>query len=143
MGLDLDTMARLNREVLDGGFHMVKDDELQVFADDEAFRAHVAAMVAARDAASARTGERKAYLANLICEPGELEARWRIACDMGADAVLVEVGFISHPVEGKRLSEAHYQQRLAEAIAGGIGDFWKEQLKRDAPGQRVAKPGGG
>lgn len=108
VGLDLDTMARLNREVLDGGFHMVKDDELQVFADDEAFRAHVAAMVAARDAASARTGERKAYLANLICEPGELEARWRIACDMGADAVLVApaiqgLGVLPHLARQRRL----------------------------------------
>lgn len=92
VGLDTDTMARLNRDVLEGGFHLVKDDELQVFADDRAFRDHVRAMVAARDAARAATGERKGYLANLICEPWELQARWDIACELGADAVLVAPG---------------------------------------------------
>lgn len=108
VGLDLDTMARLNRDVLGGGFHMVKDDELQVFADDDAFRVHVAAMVAARDAAAADTGERKAYLANLICEPDELAARWDIACGLGADAVLVApaiqgLGVLSHLARQRRV----------------------------------------
>ncbi len=89
VGLEADAMAGLNRAVLEGGFHMVKDDELQVFADDAAFREHVRAMVAARDAAREATGERKGYLANLICEPWELQARWDIACECGVDAVLV------------------------------------------------------
>jgi ribulose 1,5-bisphosphate carboxylase large subunit-like protein len=108
VGLDRDTMAHLNQDVLSGGFHMVKDDELQVFADDDAFRAHVQAMVAARDAAAAASGERKAYLANLICEPGELEPRWRIACEAGADAVLVApaiqgLGVLSQLARQRRL----------------------------------------
>jgi ribulose-bisphosphate carboxylase large chain len=89
VGLDDATMARLNRDVLVGGFHLVKDDELQVFADDRAFRIHVQAMVEARDTARQRTGEHKGYLANLICEPDELQARWEIASDLGVDGVLV------------------------------------------------------
>ena len=89
VGLEADTMAGLNRAVLEGGFHLVKDDELQVFADDAVFREHVRAMVAARDAARETTGERKGYLANLICEPGELQARWDIVCEYDVDAVLV------------------------------------------------------
>ena len=89
VGLDTATMAGLNRTVLDGGFHLVKDDELQVFRDEAAFRAHVQAMLAARDAASEATGERKGYMANLICEPDELQQRWDIACTLGVDAVLV------------------------------------------------------
>ncbi len=92
VGLDIPTMAGLNRAVLEGGFHLVKDDELQVFADEAAFRAHVQAMLAARDAARASTGQRKGYLANLICEPDELQARWEIACTLGVDAVLVAPG---------------------------------------------------
>ena len=89
VGLDEDTMARLNHDVLVGGFHLVKDDELQVFPDNDVFRAHVQRMVGARDAARERTGERKGYLANLICEPDELAERWDIACTLGVDAVLV------------------------------------------------------
>lgn len=89
VGLSTATMAALNRDVLTGGFHLVKDDELQVFADGEAFRTHVQAMVAARDVARDLTGERKGYLANLICEPEELAERWDIVQQAGVDAVLV------------------------------------------------------
>lgn len=89
VGLSIDTMARLNHDVLVAGFHLVKDDELQVFADFDGFRAHVLAMVAARDAARRATGERKGYLANLICEPWELQERWQFVCEAGVDAVLV------------------------------------------------------
>lgn len=89
VGLDQATMARLNYEVLGGGFHLVKDDELQSFPDNRAFREHVVAMLAARDRARAETGERKGYLANLICEPDELAERWQIVNELGVDAVLV------------------------------------------------------
>jgi len=89
VGLDTGTMARLNREVLVGGFHLVKDDELTCFPDDAAFRDHLGAMLRARDEAREITGEPKAYIANLICEPEELEARWDLACELGVDGVLV------------------------------------------------------
>lgn len=89
VGLDIPTMAGLHRDVLVGGFHLVKDDELQVFADTRVFRKHVQAMVAARDEARDRTGEFKGYLANLICEPWELAERWDILDEFDVDAVLV------------------------------------------------------
>lgn len=89
VGLDIPTMAGLHRDVLVGGFHLVKDDELQGFADNEVFREHVQAMVAARDEARERTGEFKGYLANLICEPWELAERWDILDEFGVDAALV------------------------------------------------------
>ncbi len=38
-------------------------------------------------------------------------------------AVLVEVGFLSNPQEKRLLSEADYQQRIADAIALGVADF--------------------
>ena len=41
------------------------------------------------DRARDRSGEPKAYLANLICEPDELPARWELCCRMGVDAVTV------------------------------------------------------
>ena len=89
VGLDLPTMAGLHRAVLVGGFHLVKDDELQVFTDNQAYRKHVQAMVSARDEARDRTGEFKGYLANLICEPWELAERWDILDELGVDAALV------------------------------------------------------
>jgi N-acetylmuramoyl-L-alanine amidase len=37
-------------------------------------------------------------------------------------AVLVEVGFIDHPIEGKQLAEPRVQAELAHAIATAIED---------------------
>ncbi|GHC00795.1 RuBisCO large subunit C-terminal-like domain-containing protein [Thermomonas carbonis] len=89
VGIDIDTMARLNHDVLVGGCHLVKDCELQAFADDEAFAAHVRAMAASRDAAADRAGEKKGYIASLVCEPDELASRLQIAHDAGVDGVLL------------------------------------------------------
>lgn len=89
VGLSMKQMARLHHDVLIGGFHAVKDDELQVFATDDVFREHVRTMVAAKNNASQITGEKKSYIANLICEPSELVSRWSIVQKEGADGVLV------------------------------------------------------
>jgi ribulose 1,5-bisphosphate carboxylase large subunit-like protein len=89
VGLATATMKALNTEVLLGGFHGVKDDELIAFSTHDQFCHHVKTMIEARDEASNRSGERKFYLANLICEPDELESRWNVAHELGVDAVLV------------------------------------------------------
>lgn len=89
IGLDTATMARLNEAVLRGGFHVVKDDELTTFDSNAAFEHHVQAMVACRDQVQHDSGERKSYLATLICEPSEFEQRWNICCRYGVDGVLL------------------------------------------------------
>jgi N-acetylmuramoyl-L-alanine amidase len=38
-------------------------------------------------------------------------------------AVLVEVGFVSHPEESRLLASAAYQERIAAAIAEGVAGF--------------------
>lgn len=43
--------------------------------------------------------------------------------DARVPAVLVELGFVDHPVEGPKLAEAGYQEMLAEAVADGIEAF--------------------
>lgn len=96
VGLDLETMATLNRDVLSAGFHLIKDDELICFQDNFLFMEHVKAMVQARDEARQATGERKLYIANLFCEAHELTERWHIALQAGADGVLV-APFIQGP----------------------------------------------
>jgi N-acetylmuramoyl-L-alanine amidase len=45
--------------------------------------------------------------------------------------VLIEVGYISHPEEGRRLGGAEYQEKLATAITEGVKEFLAEQKKRD------------
>lgn len=59
---------------------------------------------------------------------------------MGAEmpAILVEIGYISHPRESKKLVQAKYQQQVAESLAEGIGEFLEQIGKRsggDAPPQ--------
>ncbi len=38
-------------------------------------------------------------------------------------AILVEIGFINHPSEGRALARSDYQNRVAEGVAEGILDF--------------------
>ncbi len=82
-------MAHLNYDVLVGGFHCVKDDELQIFSDTQHFSRHVKAMLTVRDDAMNKTGERKAYIASLICDADDLSERWNIALELGVDGVLI------------------------------------------------------
>jgi N-acetylmuramoyl-L-alanine amidase len=46
--------------------------------------------------------------------------------DARIPAVLVEMGFINHPVEGPKLATAAYQTSLAEALDAAIGRFLKQ-----------------
>lgn len=143
VGLSTATMAGLNRDVLIGGFHLVKDDELQVFDDNAAFRSHVQAMVAARDAARDCTGQPKGYLANLICEPDELGERWDIVQEYGVDAVLLApaiqgLGTLSMLARQRRvpiLSHNTFSDLLTRhprwGIAHGVLDGWLERLGAD------------
>lgn len=108
VGLDTGTMAQLNHDVLVGGFHIVKDDELQVFATFASFEKHIRAMIDARDNASRQTREKKLYFANLICEPWELIERWELCCQLGVDGVLVApwiqgLGTLSYLANQKRM----------------------------------------
>jgi len=41
-------------------------------------------------------------------------------------AVLVELGFITHPAEEKMLSDSAYQGRLARQLAAGVRDFFEQ-----------------
>lgn len=49
-------------------------------------------------------------------------------------AVLVEVGYVSHPKEGRRLADPAHQGRIAGAIASGIDSFFHQVLEKKAPG---------
>src|SRR5260370_1179099 len=48
-------------------------------------------------------------------------------CDVwagaSARAVLVELGFLDHPLEGAQLLDSAHQRRLAQALAAAVDDF--------------------
>jgi N-acetylmuramoyl-L-alanine amidase len=70
---------------------------------------------------------------------GVQQAPFFVLMGLDAPAVLVELGFISHPEEARRLNDPTYQQRLAVSIAGGVRRFLAELEARDGK-QRSAAP---
>jgi N-acetylmuramoyl-L-alanine amidase len=55
-------------------------------------------------------------------------------------SVLVEIGFISHPREGRMLGRAAYQRKVAQALASGVRDFADKVLARRLVAQVKAAP---
>ncbi len=150
VGLDRASMARLNHDVLCAGFHAVKDDELMFFARRKDYAAHVAAMTAARDQAQRHSGERKAYIATLLCDADELPARWQICIDAGVDAVLLA----PHLQGISQLAQLAAQRRLPILAHNTCGELlsrhpaWSVaepvwlQLLRRAGADLLVTPGG-
>ncbi|MFT3709235.1 MAG: N-acetylmuramoyl-L-alanine amidase [Archangium sp.] len=62
---------------------------------------------------------------------GVQQAPFYVLMGLDAPAILVEVGFVSHPEEGKLLANAEYQARLAKAISAGVGKFLEQLEARD------------
>jgi N-acetylmuramoyl-L-alanine amidase len=72
---------------------------------------------------------------------GVQQAPFFVLSGVDAPAILIEVGFVSHPTESRRLRDAAYQGKLAAAIAEGVSAFLQQQRQRDARGTTVAAPG--
>ena len=49
-------------------------------------------------------------------------------------AVLVEMGFVSHPGDRAKLQDPRYQSEVAQALARGIDRYFKGDALRQAPG---------
>ncbi len=76
---------------------------------------------------------------------GVQQAPFYVLMGLEAPAVLIEVGFVSHPREGDQLGQAKYQQLVADSIASGIKAFLEQVQTRDAKrteGVVPAPPGG-
>lgn len=54
-------------------------------------------------------------------------ANFEVLRNADMPAMLVETGFISHPDEERRLSDAAYQRRLARAVLDGISTYFQRQ----------------
>lgn len=62
---------------------------------------------------------------------GVQQAPFYVLMGLEAPAALVEVGFISHPDEGSRLSDVAHQDLVAQAIADGVRGFLTQVSARD------------
>jgi len=63
----------------------------------------------------------KALLKNLGAEDcGVRHARFRVLCEAVMPAILIEGGFMSHPVEGRKILDPAYRRLMARAILDGI-----------------------
>jgi len=72
----------------------------------------------------------KSLVRNLKVEDrGVRRARFAVLRDAAMPAVLIEAGFMSHPVEGKQILDAGYRQEMARAIVNGISGY-KRMVER-------------
>ncbi len=69
---------------------------------------------------------------------GIKQAPFRVLAGAAMPAVLVEVGFISHPEEEKQLRSATFQESVADAIAKAVGEFFARRQQPPAAGPTPA-----
>lgn len=63
-----------------------------------------------------------------VVDRGLKRARFAVLKTLKCPGILVEAGFLSNPVEAKRISVAAYRQRIAEAVYEGILEYQKALL---------------
>jgi N-acetylmuramoyl-L-alanine amidase len=66
-----------------------------------------------------------------IEDRGVHRARFWVLRDAVMPAVLIEAGFLSHPVEGQKISSPAYRRQLASAIVEGVAAY-KRTMERGA-----------
>ncbi len=64
---------------------------------------------------------------------GVQQAPFYVLMGIEVPAILVEVGFISHPGESRRLRDPKYQEAIASGIAKGVRDFVRYLQAREGP----------
>lgn len=67
---------------------------------------------------------RKQYSKNDIRDGGVREGPFWVLVGAQMPSVLVEVGYISHPKEGYRISTKRYQKLIAKGIANGVESYF-------------------
>ncbi len=67
---------------------------------------------------------RQKYGKKTIRDGGVREGPFWVLVGAQMPSVLVEVGYISHPKEGKRIYTSQYQKLISKAIANGIDSYF-------------------
>ena len=73
-------------------------------------------------------GNLRKYYRN-VRDGGVRHAPFWVLVGASRPSILIEVGYISHPKERKRLFDPRYQQRLAEGIAAGIESYLRNRMR--------------
>lgn len=63
---------------------------------------------------------------------GVQQAPFYVLAGVEAPAVLVEIGYLTHPSEGEKLATSAYQEKVARALSRGIEAFLGAVAERDA-----------
>jgi N-acetylmuramoyl-L-alanine amidase len=136
-----DADAKLLAEIENGGLSaapaqksgdavsgILADLALTQARNDSAALAHLVQQRMVRDAGAPDRGVRQAPFA--------------VLSGTKMPSALVEIGFISHPVEGRLLGRDKHQQRIAQALAAAVQDYAEKVLARrlvaDRPDHVVA-----
>ena len=61
-----------------------------------------------------------------VSDSGVREGPFWVLVGAQMPSILVELGYVSHPVESKRLYDKNYQQSLANGIANGIDSYFSK-----------------
>lgn len=74
---------------------------------------------------------------------GLQQAAFDVLLGLKMPGILVEMGFLDHPIEGRLLARRAYLARVARAIAAGVLTFARETLGRDSAEKavRLTTPG--
>jgi len=56
---------------------------------------------------------------------GVRRARFAVLRDAAMPAILIESGYMTHPVEGRKIFDAGYRKQIAAAIVKGILNYQK------------------
>ena len=66
---------------------------------------------------------------------GIQRARFSVLCTIHCPAILFEAGFVTHPVEGRRIASGSYQDLLADYICNGIVRYRDTAAGKTRPGR--------
>ncbi len=127
------TAARENAEV-QAAPEAAGDDTLAfILADLQRSEAHV------DSSRLAYSVHQKLVAATGATDRGVQQAPFYVLMGVEAPAILVEVGFISHPTEGKKLQDAKYQDLIVQALAEGVTTFLEQVGARDTKAEAEPK----
>ena len=72
---------------------------------------------------------------------GVKRARYVVLTDLQMPGMLIEGGFLTNAVEGRKIATAAYRQQIAQGIADGVG-LYAQSLEKTREAQGLAKPAG-
>ncbi|MDX1734931.1 MAG: RuBisCO large subunit C-terminal-like domain-containing protein [Halioglobus sp.] len=148
-GLSTDEMVQLNERVLEGGFDIIKDDELTYDSERSPFEERVRRMVDMKKAVEDRTGEAKLYFANVIDDISTGLTLAEKACELGADGVLLSsaaqgLSFVSEVQKRTDLillSHNSCGDAITRSQLWGASDAVMAKLQRTAGADLLVSPG--